>query len=98
LFELEIEMAAKAGIPPVLFALITDFAQGLQVADVVAAALGKGDDVINLKLHLGGRFATTAAAEAIPLEDILPHRWWDRDPLARFFLFHPLLTCIAKTI
>jgi hypothetical protein len=32
------------------------------------------------------------------LEDILPHRWWDRDPLARFFLFHPLLTCIAKTI
>jgi hypothetical protein len=78
-------MAAKAGIPPVLFALITDFAQGLQVADVVAAALGKGDDVINLKLHLGGRFATTAAAEAIPLEDILPHRWWDRDPLARFF-------------
>ncbi len=91
-------MAAKAGIPPVLFALITEFAQRLQVADVVAAALGKGNDVIDLKLHLWRRLGATATAEAIPLEDILPHRWWDRDPLARFFLFHPLLTCIAKTI
>jgi hypothetical protein len=43
LFELEIEMAAKVGIPPVLFALITEFTQRLQVADVVAAALGKGE-------------------------------------------------------
>jgi len=70
-------MAAKAGIPPVLFALITDFAQGLQVADVVAAALGKGDDVINLKLHLWGRLSATATTEAVSLENILPHGCWN---------------------
>jgi hypothetical protein len=88
LFELEIEMAAKAGIPPVLFALITEFTQRLQVADVVAAALGKGNDVINLELHLWRRLAATATAEAIPLEDVLPHSWRDEDALVPFRFPH----------
>jgi len=76
-------VTAKAGIPSILFASVTGFAQRLQIADVVAAPLGNGDDVIDLKLNLWRRFSATAAAKAISLEDILPHRCWDEDALTR---------------
>jgi hypothetical protein len=44
--------------------------------------------VIDLKLHLWRRFAATATAEAIPLEDVLPHSWRDEDALVPFRFPH----------
>jgi hypothetical protein len=70
-------VAAKAGIPSILFASVTGFAQRLQIADVVAAPLGNRDDVIDLKLNLWGRLSATATTEAVSLENILPHGCWN---------------------
>jgi len=47
---LEVKIAPESGIEVVFFLLVTGKTEGLQIADIVGAATGKGDDVIDGKV------------------------------------------------
>jgi len=47
---LEVKIAPESGIEVMFFPLVTGKAEGLQIADIVGAATGKGNDVIDGKV------------------------------------------------
>lgn len=56
------------------FGLVAGATEDLQVAEVVGAALGDGDDVVDLEGDGGAVFAAVAAAVAIALQHGSAHR------------------------
>ena len=59
-----------------LFAAVAGAAEDLKVAEVVGAAFGNGDDVVDFE---GGGFATVAALMAIALENGVSYRGGEFD-------------------
>jgi hypothetical protein len=70
-------------IKVVFFAAVAGATEGLQVADIVAAAAGQGDDVIDRQL-LG--LATALTLVVISLKNIFPNFFRKADALR--FLWH----------
>lgn len=72
-------VATEPGIVVVFFALVAGEAKGLEVAEVVGAAEGEGDDVINAEGYFWGGFAAGLALVAIALINILSDGFGDGD-------------------
>jgi hypothetical protein len=64
-----------------LFPTVATATEGLQVAEVVAAAAGEGDDVID-RQHRSPAAASTLML--IPLKNVLPDFFRKADPLGLF--------------
>jgi len=47
---LNIKMTPEAGVNVVCFALVASETKGLQIADIVCTATGKGDDMVDGKV------------------------------------------------
>jgi hypothetical protein len=59
--------------------LVAGAAEGLQVADVVAAAAGEGDDMIDRQLGFLFGLAATLALVFIAIEYVFSDFWWNGD-------------------
>ena len=81
-------MTLEPGVDVVFFLLVTAAAEGLQVADVVAAPTGEGDYAIYRQFCLSMGFATALALVRVPRECIFPHLWGDLDPGIFLDFFH----------
>ena len=68
-------MTPEPGIEVVFFLLVVGVAEGLQIANVILIATGKGDDLVNGKVIFQVSFAATFAVIAIALKNISPHLW-----------------------
>lgn len=71
----------EPGVKVVFFLAVAGNTEGLEVAEVVAAAAGEGNDVIDRQL-LG--LSTALALVVIALKNILPHFFGETDPLGFF--------------
>lgn len=81
-------MALEPGVDVVFFLLVTAAAQGLQVADVVSAPTGQGDNVIYSQFCFLMGFATALALVRVPREYIFPHLWGNWNPGSFLYFFH----------
>ena len=82
------EVTLKPGVSVVFFLLVTAAAEGLQVADVIAAATGEGDNVIYSQFCFLMGFATALALVRVPREYIFPHFWGNMYPGSFLYFFH----------
>jgi len=82
------EVTLEPGVEVVFFLLVTATAQGLQVADVVGAPTGQGDNAIYSQFCFLMGFATALALVRVPREYIFPHLWGNLDPESFPDFFH----------
>ncbi len=70
------KVSARSQVEAVFLFGVAGAAKGLQVAEVVGAALGEGDDVIDFEVGLGTAVATLVV---VAIEDVLSNRGGDGD-------------------
>ncbi|WP_431628767.1 hypothetical protein [Alkalinema pantanalense] len=74
-----VEVGIEAGVEAIAFLGVAGTAEGLEVAEVVAATVGEGDDVIDFEFGVWASFATAFALVVVAIEDVLAHRFRNRD-------------------
>lgn len=83
----EIKVALESGIKGVLSLRVTAATEDLQIADVIAATLGQGNNVVNRQLGVLCRFAATLTLIVVALQQISSPLRWNLDT-RRFLGFH----------
>jgi len=63
-------MPPETGINLVCFLLIAVQAKSLQIADIILAATGERNDMVNAKVSFYGSFTTTSALVLVTLKNI----------------------------
>ena len=74
-----VEVGIEAGVEAIAFLGVAGTAEGLEVAEVVAAAAGEGDDVVDFQFGLLAGFTAALALLVVAIEDVLAHRFRNRD-------------------